>query len=87
MFSKDPKLLVGIKIIRPVKQVLKASIAAREVSLSPRITKTLGSIVCLLRNFFLLKAGMCSGTVNSIYPVLVLTENVDRFLKFGPDSV
>ena len=73
-------------MILPVKLVLRASIAAIDVSLSPRITNTRGSMAYLFRNFFLLKAGICSGTVNSISPLRTFTENVDKFLRFGPDS-
>jgi hypothetical protein len=86
VFSKAPKLLDGTTMIRPVNPERRASIAERDVSLSPRITKVLGSITCLFRNFFLLKAGMCSGTVSSIYSFLILTLKVLRFLRFGPLS-
>ena len=81
-----PRLLVGPTMIRPVNPERRASIAERDVSLSPRITKVLGSIAYLLRNFFLLKAGICSGTVNSIYSFLIFTVKLLRFLRFGPLS-
>jgi len=47
--------------ILPVKAVLKASIAAKAVSLSPKTTKVLGSMIYLLMNFLCAKAGTCSG--------------------------
>jgi hypothetical protein len=86
VFSNDPKLLAGMQTILPVKFVRSASMAARDVSLSPRMTNTLGSITSRFRNFFLLNAGICSGTVNSIYSFLTFIGNVDKFLMFGPDS-
>ena len=85
-FSNEPKLLHGINTIRPVKFVRSASIAANEVSLSPKITKVRGSMISRFRNFFLLKAGICSGTVISIYSSRTLTGKVDKFRKFGPAS-
>ena len=73
-------------MIRPVKLVLRASIAASAVSLSPKIMNTRGSIAYLARNFFLLNAGICSGTTNSIFSFLILSANVDKFLRVGPLS-
>jgi hypothetical protein len=69
-----------------VKLVLNASIAESTVSLSPTTTIVRGSKISLFKNFFLLKAGMCSGTVSSIFPFLTLTANDDKFLRFGPVS-
>ena len=85
-FSNYPKAFTGTTTILPVKLVLNASIADNTVSLSPTTTIVLGSRISLFKNFFLLNAGICSGTVSSIYSFLTLTENEDKFLKFGPVS-
>lgn len=85
-FSNYPKAFTGTTTILPVKFVLNPSIIDKTVSLSPTITKTLGSRISLFKNFFLLNAGTCSGTVSSIFSSLTFTENEDKFLKFGPVS-
>ena len=85
-FSNYPKAFTGITTILPVKLVLNASIADKTVSLSPTTTIVLGSRISLFKNFFLLKAGICSGTVNSIFSFLTLTAKEDKFLRFGPVS-
>jgi len=64
VFSNWPKGLLGTTITRPVKLVLKASIIDRAVSESPKTTKVLGSIYYLLMNYFLAKAGTCSGMIS-----------------------
>lgn len=86
IFSNYPKVLTGTTTILPVKLVLNPSIIDKTVSLSPRITNVLGSRISLFKNFFLQNAGMCSGTISSIFSSLTFTGKDDKFLKFGPVS-
>lgn len=71
MFSNAPKGLVGITTIRPVNEVLRASIAERAVSVSPTIAKVLGSIASLFRNFLFANAGTFSGIITYTYSDLL----------------
>jgi hypothetical protein len=86
VFSNEPYGLVGTTTILPVKFVLRASIAERAASESPKITNVLGSILALLMNCFLEKAGICSGIISYSLPSLYWTKNDDIPLNDGPWS-
>jgi hypothetical protein len=84
VFSNAPKGLVGTTTILPVKLVLKASIADRAVSESPRMTKTLGSITIFYMSSFFAKAGTCSGITSFTFYSLYFIWKEARFLIDGP---
>lgn len=70
----------------PVNPDLKASIADNAVSESPITMQVLGSTVALWINFFLEKAGTCSGIMTQISSSLTWVRKDEIFLRDGPQS-